>query len=122
MTPCASRARGHANRADDDRAMQYAMQVRCEKRTCPAGVTEEAKREWETREPAWHLLHAVTLHEICRARCRTHQAYHATPRSDPNATSGKQILRKMLKVRLQQGHEVIAGHMAERRSDRQNPA
>ena len=52
MTPCASRARGHANRADDDRAMQYAMQVRCEKRTCPTGVTEEAKREWETREPA----------------------------------------------------------------------
>ena len=47
------------------------------------------------------VLHAVTLHEIFRARCRTHEAYHATPRSDPHAASGKKVVRK-IKARLQQ--------------------
>ena len=50
-------------------------------RTCPPGVTGEAKAEWEAGEPAWRLLHAVTLHEIYRARCRTHAAYHASPQT-----------------------------------------
>ena len=70
-------------------------------RTCPDGVSGEAKSEWERREPAWRLLHAVTLHEIYRARCRTHEAYHATTRSNPRATSGKEVVRK-IKERLQQ--------------------
>ena len=45
-------------------------------RTCPDGVTGETRREWEACEPAWRLLHAVTLQEIYRARCRTHAAFH----------------------------------------------
>ena len=58
-------------------------------RTCPVGVRES--EEWESREPAWRLLQ----------RCRTHEAYHATPRSDPHAASGKKVVRK-IKARLQQ--------------------
>ena len=70
-------------------------------RTCPPGVTGEAKAEWEAGEPAWRLLHAVTLHEIYRARCRTHAAYHASPRTSPKATSTKHVMRR-IKLRLQQ--------------------
>ena len=66
-----------------------------------ADVTGESKKEWDRLEPAWRLLQAVTLHEIYRARCRTHEAYHATTRSAPNATSGKEVVRK-IKERLQQ--------------------
>ena len=54
----------------------------------PAG-----KAEWEASEPAWRLLHAVTLHEIYRARCRTHAAYHASPQTSPKATSTKHVVR-----------------------------
>jgi hypothetical protein len=70
-------------------------------RTCPDGVSGETRREWEACEPAWRLLHAVTLQEIYRARCRTHAAFHASPRHDPKATGVKQIIRK-IKARLQQ--------------------
>ena len=70
-------------------------------RTCPPGVTGEAKAEWEAGEPAWRLLHAVTLHEIYRARCRTHAAYHASPQTSPKATSTKHVVRR-IKLRLQQ--------------------
>ena len=70
-------------------------------RTCPPGVTGEAKAEWEAGEPAWRLLHAVTLHEIYRARCRTHAAYHASPQTSPKATSTKHVVRR-IKQRLQQ--------------------
>ena len=42
-----------------------------------------------------------TAGEIYRARCRTHEAYHATTRSNPRATSGKEVVRK-IKERLQQ--------------------
>ena len=64
-------------------------------RTCPPGVTGEAKAEWEAGEPAWRLLHAVTLHEIYRARCRTHAAYHASPQTSPKATSTKHVVRRI---------------------------
>ena len=43
----------------------------------------------------------MTLQEIYRARCRTHAAFHASPRHDPKATGVKQIIRK-IKARLQQ--------------------
>jgi hypothetical protein len=43
----------------------------------------------------------VTLQEIYRARCRTHAAFHASPRHDPKATGVKEIIRK-IKTRLQQ--------------------
>ena len=62
----------------------------------PAG-----KAEWEASEPAWRVLHAVTLHEIYRARCRTHAAYHATPQTSPKAASTKHVVRR-IKQRLQQ--------------------
>ena len=61
----------------------------------------EAKAEWEAGEPAWCLLHAVTQHEIYRARCRTHAAYHASPQTSPKATSTKHVVRR-IKLRLQQ--------------------
>ena len=70
-------------------------------RTCPPGVTGEAKAEWEASEPAWRLLHAVTLHEIYRARCRTHAAYHASPQTSPKAASTRHVVRR-IKLRLQQ--------------------
>ena len=60
--------------------------------------------EWEAGEPAWRLLHAVTLHtriEIYRARCRAHAAYHASPQTSPKATSTKHVVRR-IKQRLQQ--------------------
>ena len=71
-------------------------------RTCPPGVTGEAKAEWEAGEPAWHLLHAVTLHEIfsgtvphtCSVSC-------ASPQTSPKATRTKHIVRR-IKLRLQQ--------------------
>ena len=61
-------------------------------RTCPPGVTGEAKAEWEASETAWRLLHAVTLHEIYRARCRTHAAYHASPQTSPKAAIARGTL------------------------------
>jgi len=70
-------------------------------RTCPPGVTGEAKAEWDAGESAWRLLHAVTLYEIYRARCRTHAAYHASPQTSPKATSTKHVVRR-IKLRLQQ--------------------
>ena len=33
-------------------------------RTCPDGVSGEAKSEWERLEPAWRLLHALSLIHI----------------------------------------------------------
>ena len=36
-------------------------------------------QEWKAWEPAWRLLHAIVCHEIYRAKCRVHAAYHATP-------------------------------------------
>ena len=67
-------------------------------RKSPPGVTGEAKAEWEAGEPAWRLLHAVTLHEIYRARCRTHAAYHASPQTSPKATSTKHVVRRIDQV------------------------
>ena len=91
-------------------------------RTCPDGVTGKTKEEWQRREPAWRLLHAVTLLEIYRARCRTHEAYHAKTRSTPNATSGKEVVRK-IKERLQQrvGGEYEKAKQAKQHSHEEGP-
>ena len=91
-------------------------------RTCPTAVTGEAKAEWKALEPAWRLLHAVTLQEIYRARCRTHAAYHAEPRADPKATSTKHVIRR-IKARLQEriGYEHEKAKHARRHSHEEGP-
>ena len=91
-------------------------------RTCPTAVTGEAKAEWKALEPAWRLLHAVTLQEIYRARCRTHAAYHAEPRADPKATSTKHVIRR-IKARLQEriGYEHEKAKHARRHSHEDGP-
>ena len=48
-----------------------------------------------------HRYDGLRQYEIYRARCRTHEAYHATTRSNPRAASGKEVVRK-IKERLQQ--------------------
>ena len=39
---------------------------------------QAAKDRFHATEPAWRLLHAVTLLKIHQARCRVHAAHHAT--------------------------------------------
>ena len=40
------------------------------------GSPHPSPREFEAREPAWRLLHAVTLLKLHQARNRVHMAYH----------------------------------------------
>ena len=70
-------------------------------RHAPAGATGEALQRWKALEPAWRLLHAVTLYEIHKARNRVHAAYHATPQHDPKNASPKHV-RRAIKRRVQQ--------------------
>jgi len=60
----------------------------------PDGATSLAKARYEAREPAWRLLHAVTLLKLHRARTRAHMAYHGpTGPHEPRQTKPKHILR-----------------------------
>ena len=42
----------------------------------PDGALGRGKAKYYAREPAWRLLHAVTLLKLHQARTRAHMAYH----------------------------------------------
>jgi hypothetical protein len=60
----------------------------------PDSASGPAMAEYAAREPAWRLLHAVTLLKLHQARTRAHMAYHnqAGPH-EPHQTKPKHILR-----------------------------
>ena len=52
------------------------------------------KRKKKAREPAWRLLHGITLLQLHRARNRVHAAYHDPKGSrEARKTRPKDILR-----------------------------
>ena len=60
----------------------------------PSGGDSRAEARHRAREPAWRLLHAVTLLKLHQARTRAHMAYHDPkgPR-EPRQAKPKHILR-----------------------------
>ena len=60
----------------------------------PHAASSQARARYDAREPAWRLLHAVTLLKLHQARTRAHMAYHdpSGPR-EPRQTKPKHILR-----------------------------
>ena len=64
-------------------------------REAPREIAGPVKQEWEAREPAWRLLHAVTCQEIYRARCRVHAAYHASPRGEAKAVKLRDVIQRI---------------------------
>ena len=60
----------------------------------PHGASHQDRDRYAAREPAWRLLHAVTLLKLHQARTRAHMAYHdpSGPR-EPRHTKPKHILR-----------------------------
>ena len=63
-------------------------------RTRPA-LTTEALARWRNLEPAWRLLHSVTLLQLHRARCRVHAAVHAATPYPPKSATVADILREI---------------------------
>ena len=60
----------------------------------PHGASDQARDRYAAREPAWRLLHAVTLLKLHQARTRAHMAYHDPSGSrEPRQTKPKHILR-----------------------------
>ena len=60
----------------------------------PQGASDQARNRYAAREPAWRLLHAVTLLKLHQARTRAHMAYHDPSGSrEPRQTKPKHILR-----------------------------
>ena len=58
------------------------------------GAPTQARERFEAREPAWRLLHAVTLLKLHQARNRVHMAYHDPKGSrDARQARPKDILR-----------------------------
>ena len=58
-------------------------------RLAPATLAGEARKRFVALEPAWRLLHSVTLLQLHRARTRLHMAYHAHPRHDARRAEPK---------------------------------
>ena len=60
----------------------------------PHGASDQARDRYASREPAWRLLHAVTLLRLHQAPTRAHMAYHdpSGPR-EPRQTKPRHILR-----------------------------
>ena len=59
----------------------------------PPGLQGDALRCFHALEPAWRLLHSVTLLQIHRARTRLYMAHHAQPQHDARRTAPRDILR-----------------------------
>ena len=60
----------------------------------PDSASGPARAEHTASEPAWRLLHAVTLLRLHQARTRAHMAYHnQTGPHEPHQTKPKHILR-----------------------------
>ena len=70
-------------------------------RTRPASWVGEAGQRWKQLEPAWRLLHAATLLQIHRARCRVHAAFHSKARTQPGGAEAHHVIRAV-KKRVQQ--------------------
>ena len=62
-------------------------------RLAPTTLAGEARKRFAALEPAWRLLHSVTLLQLHRARTRLHMAYHAHPRHDARRAESKDVLR-----------------------------
>ena len=58
-------------------------------RLAPTTLAGEARKRFTALEPAWRLLHSVTLLQLHRARTRLHMAYHAHPRHDARRAEPK---------------------------------
>jgi hypothetical protein len=89
----------------------------------PATGCESATAAWKAREPAWRLLHSVTLLQLYRARCRSHAAYHAKEGSSPKKADAGAVLtqvRRRMQDRLEFEHRkaVNAEGIAGRRGAR----
>ena len=67
----------------------------------PEDLTGGAREKWDALEPAWRLLHSVTLLQIHKARNRAHTARHAKTPYEPQRVSVKFVLRAT-KTRVQQ--------------------
>ena len=85
----------------------------------PDGALSQARARFDAREPAWRLLHAVTLLKLHQARTRAHMAYHDPkgPR-EPRQTSPRHVLRA---IRQRCAHRVCYEHAKATHSARTEP-
>ena len=85
----------------------------------PVGALGGARARYYAREPAWRLLHAVTLLKLHQARTRAHMAYHDPkgPR-EPRQTKPRHILRA---IRQRCAHRVCYEHAKAVHSARTEP-
>ena len=85
----------------------------------PDGALGRDKAKYYAREPAWRLLHAVTLLKLHQARTRAHMAYHDPKGSrEPRQTKPKHILRA---IRQRCAHMVCYEHAKAVHSTRAEP-
>ena len=75
------------------------------------GSPHPSPREFEAREPAWRLLHAVTLLKLHQARNRVHMAYH-DPKGSREARQArpKDILRAIRLRHTEGAVRALQGH------------
>ena len=85
----------------------------------PGGGDGRTEARYHAREPAWRLLHAVTLLKLHQARTRAHMAYHDPkgPR-EPRQTKPRHILRA---IRQRCAHMVCYEHAKAVHSTRAEP-
>ena len=85
----------------------------------PDGALGRDRAKYYAREPAWRLLHAVTLLKLHQARTRAHMAYHDPKGSrEPRQTKPKHILRA---IRQRCAHMVCYEHAKAVHSTRAEP-
>ena len=115
---------GHWHRATGEELdLSSPLQAIAGLRKPPATGCESATAAWKAREPAWRLLHSVTLLQLYRARCRSHAAYHGKERSSPKKADARAVLtqvRRRMQDRLEFEHRkaVNAEGIAGRRGAR----
>ena len=66
------------------------------------GSPHPSPREFEAREPAWRLLHAVTLLKLHQARNRVHMAYHGPKGSREARRATPRDILRALRLRVTQ--------------------
>ena len=115
---------GHWHRATGEELdLSSPLQAIAGLRKPPATGCESATAAWKAREPAWRLLHSVTLLQLYRARCRSHAAYHGKEGSSPKKADARAVLtqvRRRMQDRLEFEHRkaVNAEGIAGRRGAR----
>ena len=85
----------------------------------PVGALGSDRARYYAREPAWRLLHAVTLLKLHQARTRAHMAYHDPkgPR-EPRQAKPRHILRA---IRQRCAHRLCYEHAKSVHSTRTEP-